>query len=286
MKKILTWSVILLFVAMSIIPSSAQNSERSSLPTSRGNWLYVGGSGPGNYTTIQGAIDDASDGDTVFVFNGTYYENIVLDNSITLVGENKDTTVIDGGRCGDVVVINADRVVIRYFSIMNSSLSYEPDESCGIRISESSSINISNCNIFSNNQGVEIRGSSNTVFHCIISSNLGRGVRLTGNSNSLVNCDINSNQQHGIYIDGFNGSHVSNCNIFSNNYYGIFLDGTENCQLSYSEIYDNNVGIEIYPSSNDTIDNCDIHNNEQGIQIYGVANDSIVFDRMIFESIW
>ena len=38
---------------------------------------YVGGSGGGNYSSIQDAIDDASDGDTVFVYNGIYNENII-----------------------------------------------------------------------------------------------------------------------------------------------------------------------------------------------------------------
>ena len=34
--------------------------------------LYVGGSGPGNYSEIQDAIDNASDGDTVYIYEGTY----------------------------------------------------------------------------------------------------------------------------------------------------------------------------------------------------------------------
>jgi len=63
-----------------------------------GRTLYVGGSGPGNYTSIQDAINDASDGDTIFVFNGTYYENVIIDKSVKLVGENRNTTVIDGGK--------------------------------------------------------------------------------------------------------------------------------------------------------------------------------------------
>ena len=42
------------------------------MPISNDNTLYVGGSGEGNYTKIQDAIDDASDGDIVFVYNGTY----------------------------------------------------------------------------------------------------------------------------------------------------------------------------------------------------------------------
>jgi hypothetical protein len=47
-----------------------------------GNTLYVGGDGLGNYSNIQDAIDNAMDGDTVFVYNGTYNqnENIKIDN--------------------------------------------------------------------------------------------------------------------------------------------------------------------------------------------------------------
>ena len=46
--------------------------DKPSLATSSGNWLYVGGSGPGNYSVIQDAVDNASDGDTVYVYHGIY----------------------------------------------------------------------------------------------------------------------------------------------------------------------------------------------------------------------
>ncbi len=65
-RKWLAIGIILLFVGTCIIPATAQDTEELQ-PSSRGNWLYVGGSGPGNYTKIQDAIDNASDGDSVFV---------------------------------------------------------------------------------------------------------------------------------------------------------------------------------------------------------------------------
>ena len=67
--------------------------------------MYVGGSGPGNYTRIQSAIDYAFDGDTVFVYDDSspYYENIEVKKSVYLIGENKDTTIINGG--GNLQVI-------------------------------------------------------------------------------------------------------------------------------------------------------------------------------------
>ncbi|HWR28033.1 MAG TPA: hypothetical protein VN377_06325, partial [Candidatus Thermoplasmatota archaeon] len=67
-------------------PSIAQDREKQSLPKSSGNWLYVGGSGSNNYTMIQDAIDNASDGDTVFVFNGMYVGYVIINKSINLIG--------------------------------------------------------------------------------------------------------------------------------------------------------------------------------------------------------
>ena len=70
LSKTLVIGTIFLFTGMSITPSIAVDTVKiSSIPISNGKTLYVGGSGEGNYTKIQDAIDDASDGDTVFVFN-------------------------------------------------------------------------------------------------------------------------------------------------------------------------------------------------------------------------
>jgi hypothetical protein len=68
-RKWLAVGIILLFVGTCIIPAVAQDTEKPSEPTSRGSWLYVGGSGPGNYSKIQDAVDNTSDGDTVFVYD-------------------------------------------------------------------------------------------------------------------------------------------------------------------------------------------------------------------------
>ena len=48
-----------------------------------------------NYTTIQEAIDapETQNGHTVFVEEGTYYENVVINKSLSLIGENRETTI-------------------------------------------------------------------------------------------------------------------------------------------------------------------------------------------------
>ena len=92
------------------------NSDTAKAST--GDILYVGGSGPGNYTKIQDAIDNASDGYTIFVYNGTYQENIVINNSIKLIGEYKNTTIIRGKDPNqNVITVYANHVAIRGFTI-------------------------------------------------------------------------------------------------------------------------------------------------------------------------
>jgi parallel beta-helix repeat protein len=129
-SKYLVIEIILLFVGVTIAPAIAQQTEKP-LPTSGGNWLYVGGSGPGNYTRIQDAVNNASDGDTVFVYDDSspYYENTIwINTSINLIGENRLTTIIDGGGGGyriDAIRISANKVKVTDFTIQNCSRTLE-----------------------------------------------------------------------------------------------------------------------------------------------------------------
>ena len=90
MKKIVGIFICMLLIATVLPVSGNALMERTSISTSFGNTLYVGGSGSGNYTSIQEAIDETEDGDTVFVYDDSspYYEIIFVgdDKSIKLMG--------------------------------------------------------------------------------------------------------------------------------------------------------------------------------------------------------
>ncbi|EMR74503.1 parallel beta-helix repeat (two copies), partial [Thermoplasmatales archaeon SCGC AB-540-F20] len=150
MRKIITLGIMLLFLGMTISSSTGLYLEKQSIkPLSSGNTLYVGGSGSGNYTKIQDAIDNSSNGDTVFVFDDSspYFENIIIDKSINLIGEKRHTTIIDGNELGIVVKITSNYVNISKFTIRNCSFG----SSAGVRGSTNYST-ISNNNIISNNR--------------------------------------------------------------------------------------------------------------------------------------
>ena len=122
MKKLLVVGVIILFLGVAFAPSIASGVEKSLISPLGGDILYVGGSGEGNYTKIQDAIDNSSHGDTVYVYDDSspYYENVVINKSINLIGEDKDTTIIDGNENGHVVFVDWDEVIIKEFTITNA----------------------------------------------------------------------------------------------------------------------------------------------------------------------
>jgi parallel beta-helix repeat protein len=119
-NKSLAVAVILLFLSVGFQPAIAnENVKKSLIPISSGNTLYVGGSGEGNYTSIQDAIDNASDGDTVFVYKGIYYEHVKIVKDINLFGEDMEKTIIDAGGIETAVEIGAN-VNLSGFTIRNA----------------------------------------------------------------------------------------------------------------------------------------------------------------------
>ena len=90
MKKIIGIFVCMLLIGSTISSVSATEfvGKSSIAAFNIGNTLYVGGSGPGNYSTIQGAVDDAFNGDTVFVYgeSSPYNESVTVAKSITIHG--------------------------------------------------------------------------------------------------------------------------------------------------------------------------------------------------------
>jgi len=123
-QKGLVISITLLFFGTGAIGSL--NSTISNNSPIRGNTLYVGGAGPGNYTKIQDAIDSASDGDTIIVYARIYYENqIIINKALRIQGSGWTTTIIDGSDAiltsdGLVRIVANGDVTFQGFMIKNA----------------------------------------------------------------------------------------------------------------------------------------------------------------------
>jgi len=171
---------------------------------------------PDDYLTIQEAINNANEGDTVFVRNGTYYENVVVNKSISLVGENKSTTIMDGMGTGTVIHVTAINVNISEFTIQNSGGSL-PDG--GIHLDGSSGSSIYSNTISNNGNGVVLSSSSGNVLNQnVITQSPGFGIYLVFSQNNAINGNNVSNCGSGIELVYGSGNILRDNNMTDNGY--------------------------------------------------------------------
>ncbi len=228
------------------------------------------------FNNIQEGITAVIIGGTVHVLNGIYYENIVINKVVNLVGEDKTGTALDGGGINDVVSITVDQVNISGFTVVNSGSS---TNNAGINILSSNNT-IMDCEIYMNyGDGIRLISSSgNTISYCNVFSNGDifnprSGIVLFSNSenNIITNCDIQYNSE-GIDIDHSSSNNVINCTIYSNVYRGIYIDvNSESNVITNSDMSNNGWGIIFYASYN-TVSGCIISSNDYGICTYGSNN--------------
>jgi len=238
-----------LFITFLVIIGSISFSFVAPKTSGEGNILYVAADGTADYTSIQDAINAASNGDTIFVFSSTYYENIVINKSISLIGEDRNNTIIDGSGVGDVVNITAEWVNISGFTIRNSG----GGSYAGIEIYSSFNV-IYNCNISNNNAGIYVYNSTNNSIHdCNVYLNNWDGISLYNSSNNIIyNCSVSDNQNGINVINSSNNNTIYNCNI-SDNYYSIFMYYSDKNTISNCKVMNNYHGIWIQKSENNTI---------------------------------
>jgi len=253
------------------------------------------------YQYIQDGIDNASCGDTAYVYSGIYHENVSINKSINLFGEDKTKTIIDeGGFYGneDVINVSADEVTISGFSLTGSARYHDK---AGIKI-QSNHNTIYNNNIYDNERGVYILNSSynNKICNNTISNNAYSGIYLYNSSNNTLNGNtivytgpgIDLLQSSHNIITGnkitsvFVGIHLekSSINAICNNYIkSIVWEGIMLWRYSdNNSIMENTItnggdrGIFLQDSNNNDITNNTITNNElTGISIIRSSHNNI-----------
>lgn len=193
-----------------LILASLASLTLMTVTVSGSSILHVGGAGPGNYTSIQTAINDTVPGDTVFVHNGTYYENLYINKSINLYGENSTNTVIDGQNLGHIIVVQSNSTNISGLSLINAvdytGLYFQyttwfgnvtdmiiSDVKYGIRMRYSNDmyfINMINVSVFNSSIGIYLyEGAYYRVTSCNI-VNSGVGIYTNGYQNIIENNTI------------------------------------------------------------------------------------------------
>jgi len=163
-----------------------------AIPGADGTIIVVDGAGPwADHDNIQDAIDASTDGDEILIFEGTYYENIVVNRSLTITGNGTAYTTIDATMSGTGILV-------------------------GSNMTEISGIAIRNASGKSGFAGVRVRSDENTLVNCSISE-CQNGIVLSGSDgNYIANMTINATVK-GISMIGSNNNSIENVEIFEPN---------------------------------------------------------------------
>ncbi len=197
---------------------------------------------PYDYPTIQEAINAATPGDIIYVYNGTYLENVVVNKTVALVGEDKYITIIDGGESETTLLITANNVSISGFTINNSNFAWPYG---GVLMD-----NVSNCHI------------SN-----IVTVNNWVGAWLEDSSNNTLSNITARNNDYGLWLVNSHNNKLSDDTFANNTRYGVWLQSSENNTLLNATVTSNEFGIQLEEAYHNTICHNKIINNT-----YQIAN--------------
>ena len=227
--------------------------------------------GKGYFDSIQNAIDTASNGDEIIVYQGIYYETLTINKSISLIAVEKNSTIIHyTGNETDmsIIEINEDNCTIDGFLIIgnNESTNSKPFESLS-------------------SNGIKIKSNNNIIINNTIQG-FYYGIYLDNSNNILLSNNKILNNDNGIYtVHSMNDIILSN-NITKNSIYGVYLTSQSDDNLfKYNQIFQNNVGLRIKGSKINKFENNLVQNNDDiGFYFCCGAINNIVFNNSIIDN--
>jgi len=224
------------------------------------------------YTSIQEAINNATDGNTLYVSQGFYSEHLSVNKSLALIGENKDTTIVDGTMNGTVFYVNTDNVTISDFKIQYSGCACAGY--CGINVeSHRQNINITSNNIFSVGFGVQMDKAQNVVITHNNITYCSDFCMVVHDSTQVSVLENNiANNLYGLNVENSTQTTFSNNNI-TNSHDGISLTESDNNTITCNTIASNGMyGIYISQSNNNIIYHNSFQANARQVSTHNSTN--------------
>ncbi|HXX87960.1 MAG TPA: NosD domain-containing protein [Candidatus Acidoferrum sp.] len=249
--------VIILGVLVSLILVFGQTAQIQFAQTKNSTIIV-----PDDFHTIQEAINNADSGDTVFVRAGIYEGNILVNKSISLVGESQETTIVNGNHQGSVITLSTDNVSVTGFMLEDSGPTWA-------------------------NSGVEL----NNVSNCSISSNVivndQFGVCAVSSTYNVITENNFSNNGYGIGLyTSSNGNSILENNVTESQHAGILLAACNETDISGNNLTSNEFSVELISSSNNTILGNNVSNSSHGVALYGSSNENEIAENNIEDNGW
>lgn len=230
------------------------------------------------YTSIQSAINDASDGDIIKVHTGTYEEDIRINKKITLVGNGSSETQIIGKTESHSVQLRSENITISDLSIRTKAGSLN----FGMLIlKDSHNSQLVNLTISDSYRGLEVYGingqeNRNLVMkNCTFSNILKEGTRIYAIENSSFLNNTFMNCEKGLNIIGEGGNlkeSVTSTTISGNEVQdcgdGIVLKIAYGCIIKNNHVVDCDRGISVEKADSTIVGGNWVENSIANIRLY------------------
>ncbi len=288
MKRRIRITALLLIIILGIelVLDINIQAEKIVLKNNNRQTLIVDKNGDGDYKTIEEAITNAQPYNTVYIKKGEYNEIIEIKKQISLIGEDKNSTLIStiSEKNKYAIHLGAPEIKIQSLSIKNGAPGLYSN---GISIT-SPKTEIRDCYIYDTPVGIAIWTSNNIIENCIFMGCKDEGIALIGssysdcNNNKIINCVFTENCD-GIELQYSSNNKITNCKFYNNRHAGIDAITSSNNKniISNCKIYNNDVyGIYLSSSSNNKIIDCLISNNIDGNIVMNKysENNQIIFN--------
>ena len=213
-------------------PKNAASPEMDPAPV---ELFDAAGNFKGGFEKIQDAADNAADGYTILVHDGTYNENVNVNKRLTIRSENGfASTTVQAASSNDHVfeVITADYVNISGFTIKGAT---GTGDKAGIYLGNSvDHCNISNNNVSNNYFGIYLHSSSNNIItNNIISHNGNHGLYCVSGSPTLISNTFNNNTGYAAYLSGVTITSYRGNSGSGNGKNGVGVSGTVNSDQTW-----------------------------------------------------
>jgi parallel beta-helix repeat protein len=179
---------------------------------------------PGNYSTIQQAIDAAGDGDTVFVKKGVYNEQIVIDKQLILRGEDKTATIIATSNSGAIILVSHDNVEIAGFTVRHDGAGrgypdwYWSSGKAAIHLLNVKKCVIHDNQIVSRGCGIWLYGSNqNSLFDNTIQE-CDYGITVQSSNQNTLTKNTMTNNTNGLSLMSASGNNLKDNSLNGNSY--------------------------------------------------------------------
>lgn len=226
----------------------------------------VGSNGEGNNSSIQEAVNNAQNGDTIFVSPGIYRENINVNKELSIIASTElsgdqinRTYVIGAIPTNDVFSITSNNVRISGFHILGGPSGMDTYGEVGLYLEGVQNCSISNNTLMLNDIGIGLSNSQRNVL-----------------DNNLIGFGTS-----GIFLNDSNENLLSN-NLATTNSQGIWVINSTNNTLLNNTADSNEVGFYLGMSRMNMLESNLISKNDNGVVLADMAESNILANNSMY----